>query len=99
MVEASKVGWTSNTEVKLGKCQYSTYEIAGSSQRDGAPADLRCHRNGNEFSKASGVDHFHAAEVDHDSTGLGSKLGNFARQRGSFNAISVRRWASVILVC
>jgi hypothetical protein len=38
--------------------------------------------------RASGVDHFHATEVDHDTTGSGRKLGNFARQCGSFNAIS-----------
>ena len=52
---------------QFGKLQQLADEMAGSSQRDGAPASLRCHRNGNEFSKASGVDHFHAAEVDHEA--------------------------------
>jgi hypothetical protein len=36
--------------------------------------------------EASGVDHFHPAEVDHDSTGLGRKTGDFAGQLSSFNA-------------
>ena len=31
-----------------------------------------------ECSEAGGVDHFHATEVDYDSTGLGRKLGKFA---------------------
>src|SRR6202035_4888468 len=79
---------------QLGKLQQVTDEIVGSSQRDRAPAGLRCHHNGNEFAKASGVDHFHATEVDHDSTALGNKLGNFAGERGSFNAISDSAFAA-----
>ena len=47
-----------------------------------------------ECSEASGVDHFHAAEVDHDSTGLGRKLGKFAGKRGSFSAISDSAFAA-----
>ncbi len=44
--------------------------------------------------EASGVDHFDAAEVDHDSTGSEGKLGNFAGQRSSFNAISKSAFAA-----
>ena len=73
---------------QLGKLQQLADEIAGSSQLDRAPARLRRQANRYECSEASGVDHFHATEVDYDSTGLGRKLGNFAGQRGSFNAIS-----------
>ena len=73
---------------QLGKTQQVADEIAGSSQLDRALAGLGRQGNRYECSEASGVDHFHAAEVDHDSTGLGRKLGNFAGQRGSFNAIS-----------
>ncbi|PYX19192.1 MAG: hypothetical protein DMG87_12845, partial [Acidobacteria bacterium] len=40
------------------------------------------------------VDHFHATEVDHDSSGLGRKLGKFARQRGCFSTISDSAFAA-----
>jgi hypothetical protein len=63
-------------------------EIAGSSQLDRALARLRRQGNRYECSETSGVDHFYAGEVDHDSMGLGRKLGNFAGQRVRFNAIS-----------
>jgi len=62
---------------QLGELQQLADEIAGSSQLDRALAGLRRQGNRYECSEASGVDHFHAAEVDHDSTGLGRKLGNF----------------------
>jgi hypothetical protein len=55
---------------------------------------LRRQGNRYEGSEASGVDYFHAAEIDHDSTGLGPKLGNFAGQRSSFNAISDSAFAA-----
>ena len=55
---------------QLGKLQQLADEIAGSSQLDRALARLRRQRNRYECSEASGVDHFYAAEVDHDSTGL-----------------------------
>jgi len=55
---------------------------------------LRRQGNRYECSKASGVDHFHAAEVDHDATGLRRNLGNFAEQRGSFNAINDSAFAA-----
>src|ERR1019366_4254583 len=72
---------------QLGKLQQLADEIAGGCQLDRA---LGLRRQGNRYerSESSGVDHFHAAEVDHDSTSLGHKLGNFAGYRGSFNAIS-----------
>src|ERR1700737_4448119 len=73
---------------QLGKLQQLENEIAGSSQLDRALARLSRQGNRYECSETSGVDHFYAAEVDHDSTGLGRKLGNFAGQCGSFNAIS-----------
>src|SRR5438309_8146169 len=73
---------------QLGKLQQFEDQIAGSSQRDRALAGLRRQGNRYERSEAGGVEHFHTTEVDHDSTGLGRKLGNFAGQRGSFNAIS-----------
>jgi hypothetical protein len=79
---------------QLGKLQQLADEIAGSSQLDRALAGLRRQGNRYECSEASGVDHFYAAEVDHDSTGLGRKLGNFAGQRGSFNAISDSAFAA-----
>jgi hypothetical protein len=69
-------------------------EIAGSNQLDRALARLRRQGNGYECSEASGVDHFHAAEVDHDSTGLGRKPGNFVGQRGGFNAMSDSAFAA-----
>src|SRR6266699_6482632 len=79
---------------QLGKLQQLADEIAGSSQLDRALAGLGRQGNRYECSEASGVDHFHAAEVDPDSTGLGRKLGNFAGQRGSFNAISDSAFAA-----
>jgi len=63
---------------QLGELQQLADEIAGSSQLDRALACLRRQGNRYECSEASGVDHFHATEVDHDSTGLGRMLGNFA---------------------
>src|ERR1700730_8996594 len=79
---------------QLGKLEQSADEIAGSSQLDRALARLSRQGNRYECSEASGVDHFHATEVDHDSTGLGRKPGNFARQRSSFNAISDSAFAA-----
>src|SRR5438270_3801134 len=79
---------------QLGKLQQLADEIAGSSQLNPELARLRGQGNRYECSKASGVDHLHAAEVDHDSTGFGRKLGNFAEQRGSFNAISDSAFAA-----
>jgi len=73
---------------QLGKLQQLADEIAGRSQRDRALARLRRQGNRYECSEASGVDQFHATEVDRDSTGLGRKLGKFAGQRGRFSAIS-----------
>ena len=73
---------------QLGKLQQLADEMTGGSQLDRAVARLRRQGNRYECSEASGIDHFHAAEVDHDLTGLPRKLGNFARQRRSFNAIS-----------
>src|SRR5437667_3212867 len=70
------------------KLQQFADQIAGGSQRDGALAGLRRQSNRDERSEASGVDQFHATEVDHHSTGLACKLGKFAGQRGSFSAIS-----------
>src|SRR5438128_11941604 len=72
---------------QLGKLQQLADEIAGSGQLDRALAGLRRQGNRYECSEASGVDQFHATEVDHHSTGLGRKLGKFAGQRGSFSAI------------
>ena len=72
---------------QLSKLQQLADEIAGGRQRDRALARLRRQGNRYECSEASGVDQFHATEVDHDSTGLGGKLGKFAGQRGSFSAI------------
>ena len=65
---------------QLGKLQQFEDQIAGGSQRDRAQARLRRQGNGYECSEASGVDQFHATEVDHDSTGLGRELGKFAFQ-------------------
>src|ERR1700737_1887360 len=79
---------------QLGELQQLADEIAGSRQLDRALACLRRQGNRYECSEASGVDHFHAAEVDHDSTGLGRKLGNFAGQRSRFNAISDSAFAA-----
>ncbi len=79
---------------QLGKLQQMSDEIAGGSQLDRALARLRRQGNRYECSEASGIDHFHAAEVDHDSTGLGHKLGNFAGQRGSFNAVNNSAFAA-----
>src|SRR5712692_1745322 len=79
---------------QFGKLEQLADEIAGSSQLDRALARFRDQGNRYECSEASGVDHFHAAEVDHDSTGFGRKLGNFAGQRGSFNAISNSAFAA-----
>ncbi len=73
---------------QLSKLQQFEDQIAGDSQRDRALAGLRRQSNRDERSEASGVDQFHATEVDRDSTGLGRKLGKFAGQRGSFSAIS-----------
>jgi len=73
---------------QLGKLQQLADQIAGSSQRDRALARLRRQGNRYECSEASGVDQFHATEVDYDSTGSGRKLGKFAGQRGSFSAVS-----------
>jgi hypothetical protein len=77
-----------------GKLQQLADETAGSSQRNRALARLRRQDNRYECSEASRVDHFHAAEVDHDSTGLGRKLGKFAAQRGSFNAMNDSAFAA-----
>jgi hypothetical protein len=63
---------------QLRKLQQFADEIAGGSQRDRALARLRRQGNRNKCSEASGVDHFHPAEVDHHSAGLGRKLGNLA---------------------
>src|SRR3984893_16226151 len=79
---------------QLSKLQQLADEIARSSQLDRALAGLRRQGNRYEGSKTSGVDHFHAAEVDHDSTGVGRKLGHFAGQHGSFNAISDSAFAA-----
>lgn len=46
------------------------------------------YRNRNEFPEASGVYHFHAAEVDHQLTSLRQQPGYFAGQHGGINAIS-----------
>src|SRR5437762_1223874 len=73
---------------QLGQLQQLADEIAWSSQLDRALAGLRRQDTRYECSEAGGVDHFHATEVDYDSTGLGHKLGNFGGQRGSFSAIS-----------
>ena len=73
---------------QFGKLQQFTDQIGGGSQRDRALVRLRRQGNRYECSEASGVDHFHATEVDHDSSGLGRKLGKFARQRGCFSTIS-----------
>ena len=78
---------------QLSKLQQLADEIAGGSQLDRAQARLRRQGNGYECSEASGVDQFHATEVDHDSTGLGRELGKFAGQRGSFNAIRYSAFA------
>ena len=72
---------------QLGKVQQFADQIAGGSQLNRALARLRRQGNRYECSEASGVDQFHATEVDHDSTGLGRKLGKFTGQRGSFSAI------------
>src|SRR5438552_153382 len=63
---------------QLGKLQQLANQIAGGSQRD--PALARLCRQGNRYecSEASGIDHLHATEVDHHSTGLGRKLGTLA---------------------
>src|SRR6266446_9867836 len=79
---------------QFGKLQQLADEMAGSSQLDRALAGLRRQDSRYECSEASGVHHFHSAQVDHDSTGLGRKLGNFAGQRGSFNAISDSAFAA-----
>src|SRR6266566_6605638 len=73
---------------QLGKLQELADEIAGSGQLDRALAGLGRQGSRYERPEAGVVDHFHATEVDHHSTGLGRKLGNFGGQRGSFNAIS-----------
>ena len=49
---------------QLGKLQQLADEIAGSSQLERALARLRRQGNRYECSEASGVDHFHATEVD-----------------------------------
>src|ERR1022692_858133 len=73
---------------QLGKLQYLADKIAGGSQRDRALPGLRRQGNRYKCSESSAVDHFHTAEVDHGSTIWGCKFGNFAGQRGSFNAMS-----------
>src|SRR5437016_8245044 len=70
------------------RCANRDSSASGSGQLDRALAGLRRQGSRYERPEAGGVDHFHAAEVDHHSTGLGRKLGNFGGQRGSFNAIS-----------
>jgi len=57
---------------QLGKFQQLADEIAGSGQLDRALAGLGRQGNRYECSEASGVDHFHAAEVDPDSTVWGA---------------------------
>jgi hypothetical protein len=51
---------------QLGKLQQLADEMTGGSQLDRAVARLRRQGNRYECSEASGIDHFHVAEVDHD---------------------------------
>src|SRR5437660_4432640 len=59
------------------RCANRDSSASGSGQLDRALAGLRRQGSRYERPEAGGVDHFHGAEGDQQSTGLGRQLGNF----------------------